>query len=193
MTTRAARAARGTVAATVSLFVALCSHAAAGGGMPGLAGIALCGAFATLVCIALAGRTLSLPRLAASVVASQFAFHALFSEFAPAAGARVVPAMAGMHGLPEPLASAHPGHETMPSWMWFAHAIAAVVTVAALGFGERAFWAVVMRVAPRAFRMLLPAPQPSARPATPSFAPRVIRRLAPLSAMRHRGPPVPSF
>ena len=192
MTTRAARAARGTVAAAVSLFVALCSHALAGGGMPGVAGIALCAAFATLVCIALTGRSLSLPRLAASVVASQFAFHALFSEFAAGTGP-VVPAMDGMHGMAVHATAQPMAHTAMPAWMWLAHAAAALLTIAALRFGERAFWAVVTLVAPRALRMLVPTVTPPARPAPPRSPALVIPRLAPLSIMRHRGPPVPSF
>ena len=192
MTTRAARTARGTVAAAVSLFVALCSHALAGGGMPGLAGIALCAAFATLVCIALAGRRLSLPRLSVSVVASQFVFHALFSEFTGSSGP-VVPAMQGMHVVTDGGAIDAAAHATMPAWMWIAHAVAAVVTIAALRFGERAFWAVVTLVAPRALRMLVPMATPSPRPARPRHRIRPFPHLAPLSPMRHRGPPVLSF
>ena len=192
MTTRAARTARGTVSAAVSLFVALCSHALAGGGMPGLAGIALCAAFATLVCIALAGRRLSLPRLSVSVVASQFLFHALFSEFTASSGP-VVPAMAGMHAVTEGAAIHATAHPAMPAWMWVAHAVAAVVTIAALRFGERAFWAVVTLVAPRALRMLVPTVTPSPRPARPRRRIRPFPHLAPLSPMRHRGPPVLSF
>ena len=193
MTTRAARAARGTVAAAVSLFVALCSHALAGGGMPGLAGIALCAAFATLACIALAGRRLSLPRLSVSVVASQFLFHALFSEFAPSSGGPVVPAMPGMHAVAEGAGIHATAHASMPAWMWLAHSIAAVVTIAALRYGERAFWAVVTLVAPRALRMLVPSVSPTPRPARPHHRIRPLPRLAPLSPMRHRGPPVLSF
>jgi hypothetical protein len=192
MTTRAARTARGTVAAAVSLFVALCSHAVAGGGMPGLAGIALCAAFATLVCIALAGRRLSLPRLSVSVVASQFLFHALFSEFTASSGP-VVPAMASMHTVTSGAAIHATAHAAMPAWMWVAHAVAAILTIAALRFGEGAFWAVVMLVAPRALRMLVPAVTPSARPARPRHRIRPFRHLAPLSPMRHRGPPALSF
>ena len=192
MTTRAARVARGTVAAAVSLFVALCSHAVAGGGMPGLAGIALCAAFAALVCIALAGRTLSLSRLGISVVASQFAFHALFSEFS-SAGGPVVPAMSGMHGAAAHASALPMVHTAMPAWMWLAHAVAAMLTIAALRFGERAFWAVVTLVAPRALRMLVPTVTPAARPTRPHRAARVIPRLTPLSVMRHRGPPALSF
>lgn len=67
MTTRWARFTRGWLGAVFSTFVAALSHTAGGGSGPGLLPVALCLAFAVIVCIGLAGRSLSLwrPRLAA--------------------------------------------------------------------------------------------------------------------------------
>ncbi|MET0992153.1 MAG: hypothetical protein ABWX66_07140, partial [Lacisediminihabitans sp.] len=79
MSTRWARVVRGGIAATISVFVALCSHLLAGGDAPGLPGILLCLAFAAMICIALAGRRLSTPKLAVAVGASQFLFHGVFA------------------------------------------------------------------------------------------------------------------
>lgn len=191
METRWARLARGGIAAVVSLFVAACSHAIAGGSLPNTAGLALCLAFAVLACVALAGRRLSVPRLAASVLVSQFLFHGMFTLLGEAAPAAQVPAMGGHMRSFEPVMVQSTGH-VMSGWMWIAHAIAAVVTIVALRFGERAFWAIAGLVAPSVRRM--PRLTIPARPSPQGVAPtreELPRRLAAiLSALGHRGPPL---
>jgi hypothetical protein len=155
MTTRWARFLRGWTAAAVSVFVALCSHGLAGGDVPSPAGVALCLAFAGMICIALAGKTLSLPRLAVSVAVSQFLFHGAFSLLGSAPATAQNGSMAinmAPHALH--LRAAADSGMTMPAWMWFAHAIAAVVTIAALRYGERAFWAGLALARPFVIRML---------------------------------------
>src|SRR5699024_1527126 len=84
---RRRRALRGSAAPTAATFVALASHVLDGGSMPSLWGIIVPWALSTLVCVLLAGRTLSLWRLSASVVASQALFHQLFTVFTPLASA----------------------------------------------------------------------------------------------------------
>lgn len=142
---RSTRALRGLVAATVSTFVALLSHIAVGGAMPGPLGIVAPLVFSTLVCVMLAGRRLSLIRLSIAVAISQVLFHTLF--VLGAGGAGVAGGRAGdastaghaMHGGPVMLDAAaaplaHSGH--VASWMWIAHVVAGLITIAALHRGE---------------------------------------------------------
>lgn len=202
MHTRWARFARGWIVAAFSTFVAALSHSLGGGSAPGLLAVVVSLAFAGMVCVALAGRTLSFWRSAASVLISQFIFHGLFSLGAPG-GALGVEAIAasGTHqhaalpGLIGPMVSssaAHASHDAPV--MWLAHFGAAVVTILALRYAERAFWNLVGNVRLGIRMLLLPA-----QPVVPMVAPRRIGHVAPvftprdlilvLSAMRHRGPP----
>jgi hypothetical protein len=196
MTTRWARFVRGWVAAAISVFVALCSHTLAGGAVPSLAGLCLCLAFSGMVCIALAGKSLSLPRLAISVLLSQFLFHGAFSLLGSTAPATPTPATHSMSDL----MSAPAVHITplvdsgmsMPAWMWAAHGVAAIVTIAALRFGERAFWQLLALTRPLARRLLTPVvvAVTSAEPAHPIEAELLPRpRLVVVSGARRRGPP----
>ncbi|MBK4346486.1 hypothetical protein [Lacisediminihabitans changchengi] len=200
MSTRWARFARGWIAAVVSVFVALCSHLLAGGDSPGLPGILLCLAFAGMICIALSGRALSTPRLTIAVGASQFLFHGVFGML----GAAPMSISGGHMDMnpqltmsaqpmlsPLPLAAADSGM-AMPGWMWFAHAVAAVITVLALRFGERAFWQLLALASPL-LRMLLALARPVRVSTPPASVPAADAMLPPrlvvLSTHRHRGPP----
>ncbi|MES2169769.1 MAG: hypothetical protein V4479_03480 [Actinomycetota bacterium] len=193
MTTRWARFLRGWIAAAVSVFVALCSHTFAGGAVPSPAGVALCLAFAGMACLALAGKTLSLPRLALSVTFSQFIFHGAFSLLGSAPAATTNGSMAGgmeVHAL-HLQAQADAGM-AMPTWMWGAHTVAAVVTIAALRYGERAFWAVLALARPFMLRMLaaVARAETPARPGPVNPAPRLLRSRLIVSSRSLRGPPV---
>jgi hypothetical protein len=196
MTTRWARFVRGWVAAAISVFVALCSHTLAGGAVPSVAGIALCLAFSGMVCIALAGKSLSLPRLAISVLLSQFLFHGAFSLLGSAVPTTPTPAT---HSMSE-LMSAPAVHITplvdsgmsMPAWMWAAHGVAAIVTIVALRFGERTFWQLLALTRPTVRRLLAlmaiaVTPAEPARPIETELLPRP--RLVVVSWTRRRGPP----
>jgi hypothetical protein len=194
MTTRWARFLRGWIAAAVSVFVALCSHTLAGGDVPSPAGVALCLAFAGMICIALAGKTLSLPRLAASVAVSQFLFHGAFSLLgaAPATVAAHTSSMSNsmeMHALH--LQAAADSGMAMPTWMWFAHGLAALVTIAALRYGERAFWAALALARPFVIRMLaaVARAETPARPDPVTTSPRVLRSRLIVTPRSLRGPP----
>lgn len=214
MTTRWARFARGWIAALVSTFVAACSHALAGGSLPGAAGLALCLAFSGVVSILLAGKSLSLWRLAIAVALSQLLFHSLFSLLTvagpggvPTGDAGGVGMHHGMHhgGVPMvlqdgPAASALPPMSLPPMTlaadlrMWAGHAIAAVITILVLALGERVFW----RLADGArlcvtsiFGSVLPVDTPAAfraRLVAGAIVPRP--RDVVFSIHRHRGPPV---
>jgi len=203
MTTRWARFARGWIVAAVSTFVAALSHTVGGGAVPGLLAVVVSLAFAGIVSIALSGRTLSTWRLTAAVLVSQLIFHGLFSL--GSAGGTLVTTDA---------ASAHANHagsiavSALPAgtmsgtdhglMMTLAHVLAAVVTVIALRFGERAFWglfstAAVALTALVKVIVLTPIPNiPRSIPALSTFLPpRDLLVL--LSPMRHRGPPVRHF
>ncbi|GAA1667181.1 hypothetical protein [Microbacterium lacus] len=138
MTSRAIRTLRGGIAAAVAIEVALLSHVLAGGAAPDALLVALTFVVSWIVCLALAGRRLSLVRLALAVGLSQFAFHAAFSVLGtPQAAA----ASGGVHAHHAMTMDAAPHATAMVAadpLMWAAHALAAVVTIAALYRGERA-------------------------------------------------------
>lgn len=187
---RATRVGRGVAAAAVATFVATLSHAAVGGELPPFANIVLALCLAAPVCVMLAGRALSWGRLALAVVVSQALFHALL--VLDLQGGAVVGA--GHHATTALLqatpAHAPAAHEDSP-WMWAAHALAAVVTVLAVGRGEQTLRAVA-RFFVRALRVLRPVrglgPTDAAPPAPAPLS--LPRALTVLSTMRHRGPPL---
>ncbi|TFB91708.1 hypothetical protein [Cryobacterium sp. HLT2-28] len=214
MTTRWARFARGWIAALFSTFVAALSHTLGGGSGPGLVPVALSLAFAGIVCVGLAGRTLSLWRVSLSVLASQLIFHGLFS-LGGSGGAMATPSAAPhdhrwIAVLADPALLAAPGSGRLGSGamtgamaggpadgiaMRLAHLAAAAVTILALRFGERAFWGLLENACPiiRALfaqhPLVLPPRSPRRMVTTARvFTPRDLRVL--LSVMRHRGPPV---
>jgi hypothetical protein len=161
MSTRWARFARGWVTASFSVLVAALSHVAAGGAMPGLFGAVVALAFGGMVSVFLAGRTLSLPRLAISVAFSQAIFHLLFTATGTATAlASTVAGTGPTHHLTAlapftvdaATALPHSGH--FDATMWFAHALAAVLTVVALRHGETAFWG-LLRLATSGFRAVV--------------------------------------
>ncbi|MFO7690471.1 MAG: hypothetical protein R6W83_07950, partial [Cryobacterium sp.] len=212
MTTRWARFARGWSVALISTLLAALSHTVGGGAAPALLAVVVSLAFAGILCVGLAGRTLSLARVTASVLLSQVIFHALFSF--GAAGGSLSPdeiSAAGAHGhtsLPGlPLlsgAAATTGgavHDAVhdaghADWMmWLAHGTAAIVTVAALRYGEQTFWGFV-EFSGRGMRALtpyvaVPLPAPPTVRRTPLTAPLdEPRDLGVLLVARpHRGPP----
>ncbi|SDR80278.1 hypothetical protein SAMN04489752_0304 [Brevibacterium siliguriense] len=111
MRVRHRRALRGTLAAVFATFVALTSHILGGGSFPTAMGIIVPLALSTFVCVLLAGRRLSLPRLTVSVGISQTLFHLLFSLFTPhSSGSPTASAQSG-GGLAALLGS-HSQHST---------------------------------------------------------------------------------
>jgi hypothetical protein len=201
MTTRWARFARGWIAAIVSLFIATCSHALAGGALPATAVLALCLAFSGAVCVLLAGKTLSLARLSIAVALSQLLFHGLFSLLADAPLG--TPALAGVgmhHGGGSMVLQLGSATSTVPQMradadprMWVGHAIGAVITIAALSFGERAFWGLV-RLTRLCISRILDSVLPvetlvTALPRQADRAIVAIARSLMFSIHRHRGPP----
>jgi hypothetical protein len=195
MSTRLSRVARGFLAAVVSTLVAAGSHTLAGGTAPGTVALVLGLATAAIVCIALTGKRLSLPRLAAAVSLSQYGFHSLFSSMGDFAAAPTH-AQGHLHGVAA-LGADTVVHHTS-ALMWVGHAIAAVLTIAALGYGELAYRS-LRTIAGRVIHSLAPtAPlpvdtKPGARsaPASRPFAPTFFDIHS--TSLRYRGPPVVRF
>lgn len=104
--------------------------------MPGPLGILVPWVFSFMICVLLAGRSLSLVRLGISVAVSQFLFHTLFVLGTITPSAVSTP---HVHGAPLvlPPATGIPEAVTADASMWLGHALAALLTVAALHRGER--------------------------------------------------------
>ena len=195
MTTRWARVARGFVAAVISLFVAAFSHILPGGNVPGAVALLACLILSTFVCIALSGKKLSLLRLSTSVVVSQFLFHSIFSLSAsiPSVAAPASLVHSG-HMHDQLLVLGTSGVASTDGGMWLAHAVAAVVTIVALRYGELVFWGLftVARLWIGALFATMTTPRPVEVPAVAAPCERSSlphERILPLSPMRHRGPP----
>lgn len=152
------RVLRGLVSASAATAVALLGHLVAGGPAPGWLGLLLPWWLSVTLCTALAGRTVSLPRLSAGVMLSQGAFHALFVLGSPAGMLRAPSPGAG-HGhhhhldplagssLPaDPAHLAHGAHAAalphlahaahLTPAMLLGHVLAAAITIALLHRGE---------------------------------------------------------
>lgn len=187
---RAERVGRGVAAATVATFLATVSHGAVDATLPSAVNIAVALCLAAPVCVLLAGRTMSWGRLAAAVVLSQALFHGILAVDLTGVGDAAV----GPHHGTAPIAWAAGTtveHASHAPGMWAAHALAAAITILALGRGEQAVRAIA-RFFVRAVRAL--GPIRSVGPAdatTPAPAPLLLpRALTVLSTMRHRGPPL---
>lgn len=197
---------RGTSAAMIATFASLFSHVTAGGAMPALLGIAAPLVLSLMVCILLAGRTLSLLRLSISVIASQALFHTLFVlGTPPAAGTPGQGMPAGhVHGaaaLPLPVSAPLVPEQTMAlihgdTQMWVSHVLGAIVTIFFLYRGEEAlgrlrdvaerFVGWVRSPVPSLRVPALPAPS---RPQSAEAAGWTVLAQLHASSLRRRGPP----
>jgi hypothetical protein len=185
------------VLAAASLFVASMSHVAAGGHAPGPLALALASAFSLVVCTAVVGRMLTLPRLVLGVAFSQLMLHLLFSLDGGGGGALM---SSGHHGVAVARVIA-PASGVLPPpdlGMWGSHAVAGLITVVLIRWGHltvramralaRPFAARVRRVifAPVALRTGVSAPH-TAGDAVPPLSRPWTRSLS------RRGPPLLSY
>lgn len=187
MTTRWARFVRGWVTAGFAVFVAAFAHVAGGGHAPDWLAVAVSLAFAGILCVPLAGRTLSLVRLTISVAGAQAVFHTLFALSAGPGGVTT----SGHHGAVAFVPTEVVEHGAQP--MFLAHLVAAIITIAALRSGEAAFWGIVALAKAGLCRLRTHAPIPLAdtRPAAlpqREVTPTRLRVLA--ASVSRRGPPV---
>ncbi|MDQ1579415.1 MAG: hypothetical protein QOD05_190 [Microbacteriaceae bacterium] len=187
------------------MFVAALFHVATGGDTPSTIGVVLALAFSGIACIALTGKRLSVWRLAVSVALSQFLFHALFGLGAgtgAASGASLEASSGAAHTMMMYVdiatlaghgATSTPSMPPADPWMWVGHAAAALVTIAALRYGELAFWSLYRTARIGLSRLVLapvPVPLDTALPAPVASRVAVVRDLGVLiGRMRHRGPP----
>jgi hypothetical protein len=195
MTSRGIRTARGIAAACFAVFVAALFHDAAGGGLPSPLAVALALAFAAPLCIALAGRRITLWRQAASVAVSQLLLHLLFGLGGDSTGTTLNAPVGHLHaGMQIGITGGHAvamRDDTAP--MLLAHVAAAIVTVAALRHGERTIAALanftVLLVT--AIAKLDVSPVPVAVRMPVQTRPLTLRAPAlVLGSLRHRGPPL---
>lgn len=195
---RAPRVLRGVAAASVATFVALLSHVAGGGAMPGPLGVVVPWVLAVMVCTLLAGRSLSLWRLALAVGLSQVIFHTLFVVGLVGGSSQTETAHQHVHDLSAAAGAASMaggGHSDALMWVW--HGIAALATVGVLYRGEhalRSLYTLASEVVATVRRHLTPSLPTSWH--GPRFLPRpmtVERVLAPLGwspdSVARRGPP----
>jgi hypothetical protein len=145
--TPAARLVRGTLCAALAIFLAGSSHAVAGGTVPTPA-LLLAFPLSALACVILAGRQLSLPRVALGVGISQVVFHFLFNLFGALPSTVVIHAghqHDGIHALPLSLMTSGTGSPLggMEVGMIASHLVAGLVTMALVRHGERLWWSLM--------------------------------------------------
>lgn len=193
MNRRQQRALRGAGAAALAVFSAAFFHVAGGGAQPSALAIVVSFVLAAPVCVLLAGRRSSLWRLGLSVALSQFAFHFLFGLGQPSDvrfGGDT--AMAGMPGMRLDVAGGSSGAFATSS-MWAGHAMAVLVTIAAVRHGDRVIERMLelaTRLVVRVIRLISVtiAPRPTISASDSAPAALIPQFLA--GAWRHRGPPV---
>jgi len=201
---RAQRLARGWIVGLVATTVAAVSHTLAGGYQPAILSFGTALVFAGMLGTVVIGRRPSLIRLSVAVGLSQLAFHLLFS----ALGSGSAPAPVSESGMPgmsdmgatavaAPVVTGGHDHVADPG-MWFAHAVAAALTILFLRHAERAVWAMLVRLgrvlATRLTGVLVPVASDGAPriPSWPDLARRPAQRPFVASALR-RGPPLLAF
>lgn len=201
MTERWARVARGTAAAGFATFAAALSHTLGGAAAPSMFVVLVGGTFAVLVCILLAGRRISALGVIASVLVSQLGYHALFTlapstVTASVAATRATQAGTWHHHDTVELASSGATTATHlhgDTAMWVAHVIAAITTIAAILFAERAMRSALSALAVRLLARRAVVPNLVPAPRRVQWV-RVNRRPRSLEVillhLRHRGPPL---
>ena len=202
MTARQLRALRGCAAAVVATLVSATAHTLAGGGAPPPVLVLAIAVLAAPVAVVLVGRRPSRVRTGMAVLASQVVFHVAFAvagslgaETMPAGhahGAMIAASMPGMPmlGMTMPGMTMHPGAGMdADASMLIAHAVAAVVTVIMVSYGER-----MLRAIARGLSRYLPplwqgTPLRSEAPRTATARPPAPLRPLFSSEVSRRGPP----
>lgn len=184
MQARRVRVWRGTTAAAVAVLLASTAHTLSGGGAPPLWLVAAVVVLAAPLCVALVGRRRSVIRIAASVAVAQVALHAAFA----AVGTTAPAALQGAHHH-GPLVLAGGTVDPAATTMTAGHALAALLTVVLLAWGERLL-AALARGVRRLLRTQWTATALPVAPAPTSFSPRLTAVAATfLLCVIRRGPP----
>jgi len=200
---RRQRMLRAALSAGVSTLVTAAAHALGGGAFPPALLLGTAVVVSVLVCFALGGRRVTLPRLVVAVAATQGLLHAVFTlagGMAPMTGdpAAAAGGAGGAHAghhlpgaatvLPELAAGAHDGS------MVGAHVVAGLVTIASLRVGTsavrqlvRALGLVLVRLVVRVTALVVPhRPRGAVRV---ERAPRPLVTLLLATTRALRGPP----
>lgn len=160
---------------------------------PGGLALVLSFSFSALLCIAIVGRSLSLPRTVVAVSVTQFMLHLLYSVRSGQGSSAVT--SGHQHDTIVLSSGANAGSPFADdASMLLAHLSAIAVTVLALRHGDRSLRAAartarltVASVLPRLPR--LERPTPASRPIAVIRDVRPRRALLLFSTLRHRGPP----
>lgn len=194
---RGVRTVRGIAISVAATLLAASSHALAGGQVTVFSVVATA-IFALPLAVALVGRTPALWRLSLSVGIAQLVYHWCFAGLGLFSARGNLSSPAPLHAMhlaqletfvPDLATAAAAG-----AAMWLSHAVAAILTIALLYRGEIAYRLLVQLVRralprPRIAVVTLPHPVilfPAIRVAAP-------QRLAQLTSITHRGPPVVTF
>ena len=195
MQSRVSRVARGWIAGSFATGVAAVGHGLVDGSAPSALAIVVGLVFAGLLGTLAIGRRPSLPRLAIVVAGSQVAFHLVFSWLTPGTA---VPT--GHHGMSSLVAQSAPSvapavaHHGTDPWMWAAHTVALLATVAFLRHAELALWNLLREALELVVvRTLAIAARPAMVRTRPSDAPRHPFALLFFSVVTRRGPPALGF
>jgi hypothetical protein len=200
---RRQRMLRAALSAGVSTLVTAAAHALGGGTFPPALLLGTAVVVSVLVCFALGGRRVTLPRLVVAVAATQGLLHAVFTlagGMAPmtddqgaggAGGAHAGHHLPGAAVLPELAAGAHDGS------MVGAHVVAGLVTIATLRAGTsavrqlvRALGLVLVRLLTHVAAVVVPhRPRGAVRV---ERAPRPLVTLLLATTRALRGPPAPA-
>ncbi len=167
--------------------------------MPGAIGVLVPLVLSVFVCVLFSGRRLSLWRLSISVALSQIIFHGLFVlGTTTSTGVSTGSGAHAGHSITMVMTSTGMSHGGPDSiWMWVAHGVAAISTIAALYRGETtvsALLAFTLYVLARFGRTTaLPVGSP-ARQSSTGLSLWLEHRPTPLgvfaSVTSHRGPPI---
>jgi hypothetical protein len=181
------RLVRGGVAGSFATGIAALSHGVVDGGAPSPLALGLGLVFAVMLGTLAIGRRPSLPRLIVVVAGAQVAFHLVFSWLTPGTASG-----GGHHGGTTLLDPAVAHHGTDP-WMWAAHGLALVATVAFLRRAELALFQVLRDAVLQLVEILTRRPaiatRPAAHRASSADAPRHPVLLFLRFVRSHRGPP----
>ena len=203
MDARRQRMLRAALSAGVSTLVTAAAHALGGGTFPPALLLGTAVVVSVLVCFALGGRRVTLPRLVVAVAATQGLLHAVFTlagGMAPMTDDQGAGGTGGTHAghhlpgaavLPELAAGAHDGS------MVGAHVVAGLVTIASLRAGTsavrqlvRALGLVLVRLVARVAALVVPhRPRGAVRV---ERAPRPLVTLLLATTRALRGPPAPA-
>lgn len=189
MTTRQLRLVRAAAVSSVATLIAAVSHTLGGGSAPHPLLILAMSTLLTPLCALLVGVRPSRPRVAATVLFAQAAFHLLFQVLGSPTGSAAVGAGHSHHVALDAL-GALPPVAAADTTMLFAHIVAAAITTLLIWHGEALLRGIARWFQTLLLRAFLSAPAEHRRP--DSLRSLLVRPsdAAVSAAVSRRGPPV---